>query len=110
MPKNRGLSALPVRSGKAIESKVRIFVRIWWSVWMARAMAISTSVQWAAIRLAAGQRTWCRGIKPEDIYQQVADHAGRRLVRDAGDPRSPDQFWAQQLLGAKREPDRAKPQ
>jgi DNA-directed RNA polymerase, mitochondrial len=51
------------------------------------------------------------GIKPEDIYQEVADRASRRLARDAGDPRCgeararrgeasrDDQFWARQLLG-----------
>ena len=39
------------------------------------------------------------GIKPEDIYQEVADRTSQRLARDAGDPRSADQFWARQLLG-----------
>jgi DNA-directed RNA polymerase len=39
------------------------------------------------------------GIIPGDIYQNVADHASLRLARDAADPRCPDQFWAQQLLG-----------
>jgi hypothetical protein len=42
-PKNRAWSALLVRSGEAIVNKVRIFVRILWLVWMARATAISTS-------------------------------------------------------------------
>ncbi len=51
------------------------------------------------------------GIKPEDIYQDVADRCSWRLARDAGDPRCreararqgeasrEDQFWARQLLG-----------
>src|SRR5207237_1953456 len=39
------------------------------------------------------------GIKPGDIYQDVADRCSWRLARDAGDPRSADQFWARQLLG-----------
>ena len=39
------------------------------------------------------------GIKPEDIYQDVADRCSWRLARDAGDPRCADQFFARQLLG-----------
>jgi DNA-directed RNA polymerase, mitochondrial len=39
------------------------------------------------------------GMKPEDIYRDVADVAGWRIAADAADPRCADHFWARQLLG-----------
>src|SRR4051794_36655832 len=98
---------------------------------MVRATAISTSVQWAAIRWGAGQRTCCLesnrriftsklpiapGADQKRRWRSRCREARARAERkrdsaqpqEQGEASRDDQYWARQLLG-KIDRDVAKP-